>query len=140
MKPFPLLFIDIETVPLVASFHDLSETMQHLWQKKSTLYWPDEDVAITFSERAGIYAEFGKVVCIGLGYFVTENNSLLFRCKTLQGHDEKMLLQEFSETCKQYFKLPGKQFCGHNIREFDLPYLCRRMLVLSKLKNHGRTP
>lgn len=130
IKAENLLLIDIETVPLFKNYTELGENMQKLWDKKS--YKIDshiENTEQTFSEMAGIYAEFGKIICIGLGYFIKENNSYSLKVKTLSGHDEKALLEEFTKVCNKFFRGGEKQFCGHNIREFDIPYICRRSFI-----------
>jgi 3'-5' exonuclease len=130
IKPENLLLIDIETVPLYKNYQQLNEKLQRLWDKKSlTLDKDNLNTAATFSEKAGIYAEFGKIVCIGLGYFVKTNTHYSLKVKTLAGHDEKKLLEDFRQVCNKFFKHPEKQFCGHNIREFDIPYICRRLFI-----------
>lgn len=130
IKPENLLLIDIETVPLQNSFDDLSEKMQILWSKKSTIIDPSlTDPAVSFEQRAGIYAEFGKIVCIGLGYFVNVKGSYTLKIKSIASDDEKDILNEFKLVCNKFFKSSEKQFCGHNIREFDIPYICRRSFI-----------
>jgi uncharacterized protein YprB with RNaseH-like and TPR domain len=125
-----LLLIDIETVPLVKSYTELSESHQQLWNRKSLLLDKEsEDFEKTFEEKAGIYAEFGKIICIGVGYFILENGKHVLRVKTLSNVDEKKLLSEFTTLVNTFFKKQIKQFCGHNIKEFDIPYLCRRLLI-----------
>lgn len=134
-KPFimnveHLLLIDIETVPEYSSFSELSPAMQTLWRKKAVLLGTDSvDPEDLFAERAGIYAEFGKIICIGLGYFFYENGILQLKVKTIAGHDEKAILTEFAHVCATFFKTKEKNFCGHNIKEFDIPYICRRMII-----------
>ncbi len=129
-----LLFLDIETVPQNAQFSELSDHGQQLWSKKAGVirrHSPDLkelDDAALFRERAGIYAEYGKVICITLGYFRSKKLKKL-RLKSIYGHDEYELLSKLADIIETYFNDPKKNvFCGHNIREFDIPYLCRRML------------
>jgi hypothetical protein len=129
MQHEQLLFIDIETVPQYASFQELTPAMQLLWKKKANLLNPDELPRELFEERGGIYAEFGKIICIGLGYFFQEETQWQLKVKTIYGDDEKKLLQEFTRYCAGFLKSGEKVLCGHNIREFDIPYICRRMLV-----------
>ena len=125
-----LLLIDIETVPLFKNFNELSEDMQRLWTKKAMLIDPEsDDSAKVFSERGGIYAEFGKIICIGLGYFIRKNNSYTLKVKSIAEDDEAKVLQDFVTIANKFFNKPEKQFCGHNIREFDIPYICRRSLI-----------
>ncbi len=129
-----LLFLDIETVPQTADFSQLSEHGQELWSKKARTIrrhaqnLSELDDAAIFKERAGIYAEFGKVICITIGYFRSKKFKKL-RLKSFYGHNEKELLSEVAELIRSYFNDSKKNiFCGHNIREFDMPYLCRRMM------------
>ena len=105
IKPENLLLIDIETVPLYKNYQQLNEKLQRLWDKKSlTLDKDNLNTAATFSEKAGIYAEYGKIVCIGLGYFVKSNERYSLKVKTLAGHDEKKLLEDFRQVCNKFFK------------------------------------
>lgn len=130
MKPEQLMLIDIETVPCIENYESLSEKMQILWDKKSKLIDKEqEDTKQSFAEKAGIYAEFGKIICIGIGLITTSNHNTSLRVKTIAGDDEKAILQEFEKLCNTYFVQKERQFCGHNIREFDIPYICRRAFI-----------
>jgi DNA polymerase elongation subunit (family B) len=130
MQAENLLLIDIETVPMCSSYDLLNEKMQKLWDRKSLQIDKEQsDTRVTFDERAGIYAEFGKIICIGLGYFVKQGDRYTLKVKSLAGHDEKVLLNDFREMCNKFFRQAEKQFCGHNIREFDIPYICRRAFI-----------
>ncbi|HAN39131.1 MAG TPA: 3'-5' exonuclease [Chitinophagaceae bacterium] len=126
-----LLFIDIETVPMAASFQALSTTWQELWFEKISKTMPENSsVEEIFIQRAGVMAEFAKIVCISTGYLQQEQNQWKLRIKSFAGDDEKKLLETFITTCnKIQQQWPLFQFCGHNIKEFDIPFLCRRMLV-----------
>lgn len=65
-----LLLIDIETVSESAAFDMLSEEWQMLWKEKVQRALPEETTAAEFyPQRAGVMAEFAKVVCISIGYF-----------------------------------------------------------------------
>ena len=129
LKLEDLLFIDIETVPAVPSYHELEAEMQVFWNKKAQqLAKSDADPAAVF-ERAGLFAEFGQIICVSIGMLrKLSDNRFGIRLKSFAGPDEKVLLEELSEVLN---KLNGKPYClcGHNIREFDIPYLCRRMLL-----------
>lgn len=129
MKPEQLLFIDIETVPCEKEMDRLSPTLQKLWTKKSSLLFPDEEPSLSFECRAGVYAEFAKIVCIGLGFFIHENGNLKFKVKTISHVEEEIILKEFVDICNQFFNAPQRVFCGHNIREFDIPFICRRLFI-----------
>lgn len=129
-----ILVIDIETVAAVKEFSELPEVMQKQWERKSKLIQYKETEILnaeeTYKTKAGIYAEFGKVVCIGLGIFNKRNNDWEIRLKSICNKDEKALLIEFVNVL-QHLEKKYKEviFCGHNIKEFDMPYLCRRMLI-----------
>ncbi len=130
-----ILFIDVETVPAAPSYDELDDALQELWAYKvrslrRQLDLPEEIIAGDFEQRAGIYAEFGKIVCISVGILRQVNGELRLRLKSFFGDDEAILLQEFSALLEQKFQDPTRfALCGHNIREFDVPYLCRRLLV-----------
>lgn len=125
-----ILILDIETVPQYPSFADVPEKWQHLWDKKAAFIKRNEDQTTgDVYNRAGIYAEFGKIICISVGFFNRSGNYWQFRVKSYYGHDEKMLLQEFSQLIERHFDDPSNLLCAHNGKEFDFPYLCRRMLL-----------
>jgi len=126
-----LLVFDIETVPQTEDFSHLPEHFRQLWEHKTRRLAKEEDrTAENFYERAGIYAEFGKVVCISAGYFKKENDGLKFRVKSFASEDETEVLLGFKSLLEKHFNDPQKNgLCGHNIKEFDVPYLCRRMLI-----------
>lgn len=149
-----VLVLDIETVSGHRSFGDLSPEMQELWRIKSAglqrRVAEDErlDDVDSYRDMSAIYSEFGKIVCISVGAFRRdkEHGGLNFHVKSYYGHDEKVLLTEFSDLLNNRYNDPKKYFiCGHNIKEFDIPYICRRMLVhympLPKLfEIHGKKP
>lgn len=127
-----LLFIDIETVSAHSHFEQVSPAMQAFWRKKASyLYNPSElSEADFYFERAGIYAEFGKVIVIGLGFLHwNEQQELSLKVKTLYDPDEKVLLTQLKELLESKFNPKTLTLCAHNGKEFDFPYLCRRMLV-----------
>jgi len=128
-RPEDLLFIDIETVPNFQSFNLLSDSMQELWDKKSAYFRKDEQTAAEAYERAGIYAEFGRIICISVGIILQRNGKRFFRLKSFFNHDEKIVLTEFGKMLSAFAADNNKNICGHNIKEFDLPYICRRMLI-----------
>lgn len=118
-----ILFLDIETVPLVYNYADLSETTKELWDKKwqyNKEVTPGQQYA-----KAGIYAEFAKVVVIGLGFY----NQKKFRVKTIASENETQILKEFSALLKEHFNTASHLLCAHNGKEFDFPFLCRRFLI-----------
>jgi 3'-5' exonuclease len=127
-----VLFLDIETVPAFAEYSQLSDRMQKLWNRKadrlsSYANIPEEPVSPEqLYTRAGIYAEFGKIICISVGAFLKGE----LRIKSFSGHDEKELLTEFAELLNKRYNRPENLLCAHNGKEFDFPYMARRMLVL----------
>ena len=126
-----LLLIDIETVSEYATFNELNEDWQELWQEKVQRQLPEETSPAEFyPQRAGVMAEFAKVICISVGYFRREGKAFRLRVKSFYGDDEKKLLQEFIEALKKMEVNNNKwSFTGHNIKEFDIPFICRRLLI-----------
>lgn len=138
-----ILFLDIETVSVSKDYKNLSTPLKEAWCKKINTYAEKEGVSIerAYKDRAGIFAEFGKIVVISVGYFYEKNNVLKFRVKSLSSHDEKKILTDFDVLLKTGFSC----FCAHNGKEFDYPYLSRRFLInglqLPKLLNmQGKKP
>ena len=121
-----VLFLDIETVPQLGNWDDLSETDQYLWDKKTKFQRKEEVTAEEFyKDRGGIMAEFGKIICISVG-IVEKNGKLMI--KSFYGDDEKILLQEFGEIFNRP-KLRDVILCAHNGKEFDFPWIARRFLI-----------
>ncbi len=132
-----VLFIDIETVSRTQNFHELPESLRHLWIHKSKQFLSDrskemteELAAIFYKEKAGIFAEFSKVVCISVGYLSKQKSSPpTLKIKSFFGA-EKDILQSFNEILNDhYYDLEKDYLCGHNIKEFDIPFICRRNIV-----------
>ncbi len=126
-----LLLIDIETVPQFPGFDDLSEEWKNLWQEKMQRSLPEDTTAAAFyPQRAGVMAEFAKVICISIGYFKKEGNVIQLRLRSFYGDDEKILLQDFLSVVNQMASNNSNwSFTGHNIKEFDIPFICRRLLI-----------
>ena len=124
-----ILFLDIETVPEVAGFNELSENKQSLWDKKSAYFRKENEDAGDVFFRAGIYAEFGKIICISVGMMYSQGNDKHLRLKSFYSDDEKKLLLEFIGLLEKLRKKPAVYLCGHNGKEFDFPYLARRILI-----------
>ncbi len=127
-----ILFLDIETVSEKAEFSQISETFQKLWAKKAISIQKSleisnkEGIAALYKEKAGIFAEFSKIICISVGYLNSESK---LRIKSFSGHDEKAILTSFSKLLEEHYPDPNNCFlCGHNVREFDIPFICRRMV------------
>ncbi|HEY9184363.1 MAG TPA: 3'-5' exonuclease [Salegentibacter sp.] len=139
-----ILFLDIETVPETASFQELSEDKKVLWEDKTQYQRKEEYTPEEFYDRAGIWAEFGKIVCISVGFFNFKNEERNFRITTFSGA-EKQLLRDFSALLEGHFFQPYHLLCAHNGKEFDFPFIARRMLIHdlplpSKLNLFGKKP
>jgi 3'-5' exonuclease len=136
---YGILFLDIETVPGTADYEEMPDEMQELWAiksrgilKKSEDELEYDEITESFKTRAGIYAEFGKIICISVGFLTRQPGSdePLLRLKSFAGHSEAQLLTDFSDLLSKYFNSADKfALCGHNIKEFDVPYICRRLLI-----------
>ncbi len=140
-----ILFLDIETVPLYSDFTQLTKTEQELFETKTKYQRRDEITVADFYERAGIWAEFGKIICVSVGYFVFEGKQRSFRVKSFFDTDEKELLIDFSELLNSHFNKAAHLLCAHNGKEFDFPFLARRMLINGlplpkKLNLFGKKP
>ena len=140
-----VLFIDIETVPSVSDFNLLDDTMKILWDKKSKQIKTAEQSAEEVYKKAGIYSEFGKIICISAG-LIAEKNPKSLRLKSFYGDDEKIILEEFSAMLSKFAKPPKEALlCAHNGKEFDYPYIARRMIINNVkipvlLDNAGKKP
>ena len=127
-----ILFLDIETVSCVSNHQELTDVQKSLWAKKAASLGKIEpqEIAELFFNRAAIYAEFGKVIAIGLGYMtLNSSGEYVLRTQCISGHDEKSVLQRFKDLLEKKFRKENYVLCAHNGKEFDFPYLCRRMLV-----------
>ena len=118
-----VLFLDIETVPQTYHYNDLPENMKSLWDSK--WQYNKETSPQEHYKKSGIYAEFAKVICISVGFF-KEN---VFRLKSFYGDDEKQLLFHFQNLLNKHFNKKDQLLCAHNGKEFDFPFICRRMLI-----------
>lgn len=140
-----ILFLDIETVPEQPSFSDLNEIKQELFAKKTKYQRKEEFTPEEFYERAGIWAEFGKIVCISVGFFDSISEEKTFRLKSFYGSDEVKILTDFKNLLEKYFSQQHHVLCAHNGKEFDFPYIARRMIINridlpEKLNLFGKKP
>lgn len=131
VKPDDILFLDIETVPRVSHYGELDAYEQLLWEeKKGKNRTEEESAASYYFNNAAIFAEFGKVVCISVGSFCEDGMFQGFELRSFYGDNEKKILTDFNAFLRQRFSANRNlMLCGHNIREFDVPYLCRRLLM-----------
>ena len=139
-----ILFLDIETVPEAADFKDLDAEMKDLWGNKTQYQRKDEFNPEEFYDRAGIWAEFGKIVCISVGYFIIKGDIRNFRVTSFFG-DEKKILLDFNNLLNNHFDKAQHLLCGHNAKEFDIPFIARRMIINqisipNKLNLFGKKP
>lgn len=125
-----ILFLDIETVPQTYRFENVAEETQKLFELKNARFITDgktfDDV---YDEKAGIYAEFGKIVCISVGFVRSTATGRQIHMKSFAHDDEETLLRQFARLLDDSFNTPLHRLCGHNSKEFDIPYICRRMLI-----------
>jgi len=140
-----LLVVDIETVPQYSAYDELPDEWKELWSKKMQRELKEGLTAEGLYQRAGIYSEFGKIICICAGFFYDDGNGLSFKVKAFYGDDETNLLEEFSGLLSKNYNTGEHILCGHNSREFDFPYIARRCLVNSLpiplvLDNAGKKP
>lgn len=126
-----ILFLDIETVSQVPTYNELDEDWKALWDSKAGMLLRNKEgeTPETVYGRAGIYAEFGKIICISCGCLQGAATERKLVIKSFGGEDEKLLLREFSEMLTKWSGDADKFLCAHNGKEFDYPYLCRRMIV-----------
>ena len=134
MANFPvnnILFLDIETVPQYSSYNDLPEDWRQLWDIKSNTLSRNQEgqTSEMLYPRAGIYAEFGKIVCISCGVVQGKGEQRKIILKSFSGDNEKELLQQFNVMLNNWASGEQKFLCAHNGKEFDFPYLCRRIII-----------
>lgn len=137
MKAEDILFLDIETVPGAKTFDEMPEGLQYVWEEKFAQFkrrnpdrYPEELTAAEgFEREGGIFAEFGKVVCVSVGHIIHKENQRAFRVKSYKGDDERLLLLEVAQMLSAWSEKNNRNLCGHNVKEFDIPYMCRRMII-----------
>lgn len=132
-----IMFLDIETVPQTAQVSDLNPELSHLWEEKFNAlarrtpdkFTDDMSAEESYSKSAGIFAEFGRIVCISVGFIHLNGTTMNFRTKSFCGDNEVEILTGFSNLLEKFCTTREHTLCGHNIKEFDIPYICRRMLI-----------
>lgn len=134
-----ILFFDIETVSLTSNYSEITPTLQGLWQRKANSFYPNREEELTvdllqesYKNKAAIFAEFGKIVCIsvGIAYWDKESGQHKIRLKSFAQASEKDLLQAFCELINKHYANPlTHALGGHNIKEFDVPFICRRLII-----------
>ncbi len=139
-----ILFLDIETVPEVRDFDELDIVKKELWEQKSKYQRKEEFSAEEFYPSAGIWSEFGKIICISVGYFDFQNDKRTFRTTSFYGEELK-ILKDFKNLLISHFSEAKHLLCAHNGKEFDFPYIARRMIINGlelpyKLNLFGKKP
>lgn len=125
-----VLFLDIETAPQVYRFDEMDDKGKELFEAKTRFMQSEEKtVSSIYDERAGIYAEFGKIVCISVGFVNSSSTGKQIRLKSFYHEDEETLLRQFKKLLDDHYSMDDQLLCGHNAKEFDFPYICRRMLI-----------
>ena len=140
-----VLFLDIETVPQKEFWTEVPETTQELFTKKTSYQRKEEIAAEDFYERAGIWAEFGKIICISVAYFTEKDSQRNLRVTSFSGDDEKQILVDFKKLLDTHFNKAFHVLCAHNGKEFDFLYIARITIVHqielpSKLNLFGKKP
>lgn len=139
-----ILFLDIETVPQHPNFNDLDDSAKILWELKTQYQRKEDFTPEEFYPRAGIWAEFGKIICISVGYFKMKGEDRNFRVTSFHGEEVK-ILNDFRTLLETHFNKPQHLLCAHNGKEFDFPYIARRMIINGidipfKLNLFGKKP
>ena len=140
-----VLFLDIETVPEKENWSEVLDTTQELFAKKTAYQRKEEFSPEDFYERAGIWAEFGKIICISVAYFTNDTQERNLRVTSFSGDNEKQILVDFKQLLDTHFNKSYHVLCAHNGKEFDFPYIARRMIVHQielpeKLNLFGKKP
>jgi uncharacterized protein YprB with RNaseH-like and TPR domain len=139
-----ILFLDIETVPETEFYNELTDAKKELWEAKTQYQRKEDFTAEEFYDRAGIWAEFGKIVCISVGYFTIQGDLRKFRTRSFFGTETK-ILKDFKSLLLSHFNSTKHLLCAHNGKEFDFPYIARRMIIHNielpyKLNLFGKKP
>jgi predicted PolB exonuclease-like 3'-5' exonuclease len=132
LKLETVLFIDIETVPVVESFDVLSERMKKLWDVRSAYLRKEEEGPADVWSRAGLFAEFGKIICLSAGVFSSLAEPRRFRIKSFYGDDEAAIIRQFGDLVRNFRQGRDLRLCAHNGKEFDFPFLARRTIILGE--------
>ena len=140
-----ILFLDIETVPQFENWNDVSSETQELFDKKTAYQRKEGFTAEDFYNRAGIWAEFGKIICISVAYFIEKEQKKQLRVTSFYGDDEHKILTDFKVLLDKHFAKKNTLLCAHNGKEFDFPFIARRMIIHQialpkKLNLFGKKP
>ncbi|MGV8137758.1 MAG: ribonuclease H-like domain-containing protein [Mangrovibacterium sp.] len=128
LNPEDVLYLDIETVPQYPDYGDMPELMQKFWDRKSDSFRGEEKPEDVYG-RAGIYAEFGRIICISAGVITQKRGERVYRVKSFYDDDERKLISSFNDMLDRFVSYPGRCLCAHNGQEFDYPFIARRTLI-----------
>jgi len=124
-----ILFLDIQTVPAFPSYEEVPENVKLFWEKKANYLKKEGETPKELYNKAGIYAEFGKIICISTGMIGIQDDKRLFRIKSFYAEDEHTLLADFADLVTRISQKREIDLCAHNGKEFDFPFIARRMLI-----------
>lgn len=125
-----ILFLDIETVPQTYQYENLDEKTKELFNAKNRFLQTEvKSFEMLYNEKGGILSEFGKIICISIGMIHTTTLGKSMRLKSFAHDDEETLLTQFKKLLEDHYHTDKHLLCGHNAKEFDFPYICRRMLI-----------
>jgi len=129
--PTKILFLDIETVPAVPDFGQLDERGAKLFADKTRFEQErsGKTAEEVYGDKGGIFAEFGKIVCIGVGALRREGSGYALRAASFHGEDERDILERFTALLNKSYHTDDHWLCGHNGKEFDFPWIARRCIV-----------
>jgi 3'-5' exonuclease len=124
-----VLFLDIETVPAYATYEEVPSHFKALWERKAAHIKKDVETPEELYQRAGIYAEFGRIICVSTGMLGLQDDKRVFRLKSFYADNEKDLLADLADLLTRICQKREIDLCAHNGKEFDFPYIARRMLI-----------
>ena len=127
-----ILFLDIETAPQVYNFDELDDAKKQLFLSKTRGIHQGDETRFeeAYDSRSSIFAEFGKIICISVGFVHVDSLGVRhIRLKSFYHDDEETLLRQFCKLLNENYNTASHILCGHNAKEFDFPYICRRLLI-----------
>ncbi|MFV0365428.1 MAG: ribonuclease H-like domain-containing protein [Mangrovibacterium sp.] len=130
IPPEDLLYLDIETAPQYPNYDDAPETLQKFWNKKATKHMENDELPSDVYNYAGLYAEFGRIICISMGRIVQQKGEYVYHVKSYYNDDERKLLEEFNNDLEIFYRQEIRTICAHNGNDFDIPFIARRTLIL----------
>lgn len=127
-----VMVFDIETIPLYPSFEEMPEHLQEMWVKKlqrinSKPNLTIEEASAKYKETS-FYPEYARIICLSIAYIKRGE----WRIGSFCDEDERVLLESFIKVNSTLESLALESrnllhWSGHNIKRFDIPFLCRRL-------------